>query len=276
MEVIRREDLDFLLFEWLDVTSLGRLDRFSGQTAEDYRAILDLGERIARDEFLPAFKIGDREEPRLTEDGRVLVQAEIANAVRAFLDAGLQLATVDAEHGGLQLPATVAAAVTANMMGANIAASGFAMLSTGNARVLTSFGTPPQIKAFADPQFAGKALGTMCLSEPDTGSSLGDIVTRAEPDGEDELGRRYQLRGRKMWISGGGQDVVGNTIHLVLAKIPGADGRLPRRQGQLAVRRPDRAARDARRRPQRRGRRGPQPQDGLPRHPELPPELRRG
>lgn len=67
----------------------------------------------------------------------------------------------------------------------------------------------------------------MCLSEPDTGSSLGDIATRADPEGEDGLGRRYRIRGRKMWISGGGQDVVGNTIHLVLAKIPGADGKLP-------------------------------------------------
>ncbi len=227
MDLIAREDIEFLLFDWLDVTGLARLDRFSGQTAEDYRAILDLGERIAREAFLPAYKIGDREEPRLAEDGRVVVQPQIASAVRAFLDAGLQLATVDAEHGGLQLPVTIATAVTANVMAANIAASGFAMLSTGNARVLTSFGTPAQIEAFAAPQFAGRALGTMCLSEPDAGSSLGDIVTRAEPDGEDALGRRYRLKGRKMWISGGGQDVVGNTIHLVLAKVPGPDGRLP-------------------------------------------------
>jgi alkylation response protein AidB-like acyl-CoA dehydrogenase len=227
MDLIAREDFEFVLFDWLDVMGLARLDRFSGQTAEDYRAILDLGARIAREEFLPAYKIGDREEPRLAEDGRVLVQPQIASAVRAFLDAGLQLATVDAEHGGLQLPVTIATAVTANVMAANIAASGFAMLSTGNARILSSFGTPAQIEAFAAPQFAGKALGTMCLSEPDTGSSLGDIVTRARPDGQDALGRRYRLKGRKMWISGGGQDVVGNTIHLVLAKVPGPDGRLP-------------------------------------------------
>jgi alkylation response protein AidB-like acyl-CoA dehydrogenase len=227
MEVLRRADLEFLLFEWLDVESLARLDRFSGQTGADYRAILDLAERVALKEFLPAFKIGDAEEPRLTEDGRVLVQPKIAGAVRAFFDAGLHLATVDAENGGLQLPVTVATAVMANVMAANIAASGFPLLSIGNARVLTNFGTPAQIEAFAVPQFEGHALGTMCISEPDAGSSVGDVTTRAEPDGDDALGRRYRLRGRKMWISGGGQDVVGNTIHLVLAKIPGPDSRLP-------------------------------------------------
>jgi alkylation response protein AidB-like acyl-CoA dehydrogenase len=227
MELIRRADLDFLLFEWLDVEGLSRLDRFSGQTAGDYRAFLDLGERVALKEFLPSFKLGDGEEPRLTEDGRVLVQPRIADAVRAFFDAGLQLATVDVENGGLQLPATVATAVLANVMAANVAASAFPMLSIGNARVLTNFGTPAQIEAFAAPQFAGEALGTMCLSEPNAGSSLGDIVTRAEPDGEDALGRRYRVRGRKTFISAGGQDVFGNTIHLVLAKIPAPDGRLP-------------------------------------------------
>ena len=227
MEVIRRADLDFLLFEWLNVEGLARLDRFSGQTAADYRAILDLAERVALKEFLPAFKIGDAEEPRLTEDGRVLVQPRIASAVRAFFDAGLHLATVDAENGGLQLPVTVATAVMANVMAANIAASGFPLLSIGNARVLTNFGTPAQIEAFAVPQFEGHALGTMCISEPDAGSSVGDVTTRADPDGDDALGRCYRLRGRKMWISSGGQDVVGNTIHLVLAKIPGPDGRLP-------------------------------------------------
>ena len=227
MEAIKRADLDFLLFDWLDAGRFNRCERFADQTPEDYRAILDLGEKIARDAFLPAYKIGDREEPRLAEDGRVIVQADIARAVRAFLDAGLHLATVDAEHGGLQLPATVAIAVMANLMAANVAAAAFPMLSAGNARVITNFGTPAQIAAFAAPQFAGEALGTMCLSEPDTGSSLGDITTRAVADGADALGRRYRVKGRKMWISAGGQDIVGNTIHLVLAKAEGADGRLP-------------------------------------------------
>ena len=226
MTVIRREDIDFWLVDWLDVGALTRLPRFAGQTLDDYAAFLDLGEKIAQQAFWPSYKAGDREEPRLDANGRVVVQSQVAAAVRAYLNAGLHLATVDAEHGGLQLPVAVASAVGAIVMAANISAAGFSMLSTANARVLAAFGTPEVIAAFAAPQFAGEALGTMCLSEPDAGSSLGDIVTRAEPDGEDGLGRRYRLRGRKMWISGGDQDIVAQTIHLVLAKIPDAAGKL--------------------------------------------------
>ena len=159
MEVIRRADLDFLLFDWLDVESLAKLPRFLGQTVEDYRAFLDLGERIAREKFLPAYKVSDREEPRLVEDGRVIVQADIAEAVRAFLAASLHLATVNSGRGGLQFPHTVATAVTANVMAANIAASAFSMLSTGNARVLTNLGTPAQIEAFAVPSVCRRGLG---------------------------------------------------------------------------------------------------------------------
>jgi alkylation response protein AidB-like acyl-CoA dehydrogenase len=87
------------------------------------------------------------------------------------------------------------------------------------------FGTEAQKAAFAAPQIAGDWCGTMCLSEPQAGSSLADIVTRAEPDGEDALGARYRLRGNKMWISGGDHDAAPNIVHLVLAKVPGADGK---------------------------------------------------
>lgn len=122
------------------------------------------------------------------------------------------------------LPFTIATAAMAEVMAANVAGSGFIMLSVANTRLLTDHGTPAQIAAFARPQLEGDALGTMCLSEPDTGSSLGDVTTRAYPEGEDELGPRYRLTGRKMWISGGDQDVTGNVIHLVLAKIVQPDG----------------------------------------------------
>lgn len=67
----------------------------------------------------------------------------------------------------------------------------------------------------------------MCMSEPDAGSSLGDTKTRADADGEDELGRRFRLRGQKMWISAADHDIIDNIVHLVLAKAPDADRRLP-------------------------------------------------
>ena len=123
---------------------------------------------------------------------------------------------------------------------------------------------------FARPLIEGRWFGTMCLSEPQAGSSLADITTRAVSDGADAvLGPRYRLFGNKMWISGGDHDMVDNIVHLVLAKVPGDDGRIaPGMSGNLAVRRAETAAGGEWRawRAQRHHRDGPQSQDGLPRH----------
>jgi alkylation response protein AidB-like acyl-CoA dehydrogenase len=101
------------------------------------------------------------------------------------------------------------------------------MLTTANARLIVAFASPAQVETFALPQIAGRWFGTMCLSEPQAGSNLADVRTRALLDGEDALGARYRLSGNKMWISGGDQDISENIVHLVLAKIPLEDGALP-------------------------------------------------
>jgi len=116
-------------------------------------------------------------------------------------------------------------------MRAGIGLGGATFLTTANANVLMAHGTPAQRRVFAHNEFAGRWFGTMCLSEPQAGSSLSDIATRAEPDGPDHeadpLGPRYRLRGGKMWISNGEHEVTENIVHLVLAKIPAPDGSLP-------------------------------------------------
>ena len=109
------------------------------------------------------------------------------------------------------------------------------MLTVANARLISTFGSPAQIQQFATPQIAGRWFGTMCLSEPQAGSSLGDIRTRAQRDGEDDLGQRYRLTGNKMWISGGDQDVSENIVHLVLAKAAQADGSIPDGTGGISL-----------------------------------------
>ena len=107
---------------------------------------------------------------------------------------------------------------------------GSGMLTTGNANLLMVHGTDTQKTVFAKNEFSGRFSGTMCLSEPQAGSSLSDITTRAVPDGADfevdPLGPRYRLKGNKMWISAGEHELTDNIIHLVLAKIPGPDGKL--------------------------------------------------
>lgn len=218
-----RREIDFMLYDWLGVEQLSALPDFEGQDRSDWDAFLDLSGEIAWNELLPCYKVSDREEPRL-DDGQVRVQQQLAAALRVYLDAGLHQATARPEAGGMGLPFTVATAAMAEVMAANVAGSGFIMLSVANTRMLTDHGTPAQIAAFARPQLDGEALGTMCLSEPDIGSSLGDVTARAHPDAHDELGARYRLTGRKMWISAGDHDVTGNVIHLVLAKAVQPDG----------------------------------------------------
>src|SRR4030095_12212309 len=140
--------------------------------------------------------------------------------------AGLMSAEHDEEFGGMQLPVTVAKAVFAYFKGANVASSSYPMLTVGNANLLLAHGSPAQIDAFVRPELAGRFFGTMCLSEPQAGSSLSDVMTRADFEGDSPLGPQYRLSGNKMWISAGEHELSENIVHLVLAKIPAPDGKL--------------------------------------------------
>ncbi|MDP1534407.1 MAG: ABC transporter substrate-binding protein, partial [Rubrivivax sp.] len=142
---------------------------------------------------------------------------------------GMLGAAQDYDIGGMQLPYTVNASANAFFALASVSI-GSNLLTVGNANLLLVHGTDMQKRVFAANEFSGRWAGTMCLSEPQAGSSLSDITTRAEPDGEgaqdDPLGPRYRLRGNKMWISSGDHELTENIVHLVLAKIAGPDGRL--------------------------------------------------
>ncbi len=222
-----RATLDFLLHDWLEVDALTRRPRFADHSRETFAAVLDTCERIAREQFAPANRIADQQEPRLDGERAWLPESTRA-ALAAYAGSGMLAAAQDAAIGGLQLPCVVEMAGNALFHQASIALSAYALLTVGNANLLMAHGTPRQREVFARAEFSGRWFGTMCLSEPQAGSSLGDITTRALPDGvdyeADPLGPRYRLRGNKMWISGGEHELGENIVHLVLAKIADADG----------------------------------------------------
>lgn len=218
--LVPMEEIRFLLFDWL------RIDRDPAVDGETIGAVLDLATRLAAEEFLPHYRAADIHEPRL-EDGRVKILPAFVDILRRYADLGLCRLSFPESHGGLGLPQSVHMACLSIFASANIAASGYTMLTAANARLLLEFGSESQIEAFARPQIDGRWFGTMCLSEPQAGSGLADIRCRATREGEDGLGQRYRLRGNKMWISGGDQNVTDNIVHLVLAKVPQADGALP-------------------------------------------------
>lgn len=232
--LINRRDLDFLLYEWLDAGSLCDRPAFADHSRETFDAVIDLSVKLATTEFLPHYKMADQIEPRL-ENGIVHVLPEISHALKAFAEAGMASASFPAELGGQQLPNLVHMASLGVFMAANIATAAYPMLSIANARLISKYGSAAQVEAFALPQIEGRWLGTMCLSEPQAGSGLGDITTRAVEDGEDAFGQRFRLFGNKMWISGADHDITENIVHLVLAKTVGPDGRLPSGTGGISL-----------------------------------------
>ncbi len=223
-----RTTLDFLLYDWLRIESLSDRARFADHSRETFDAVLDTCERIAREKYAPFNRLVDTQEPHFDGEKVILPQAT-HDAQKAYAASGMLSAAQDYDIGGMQLPYTVEAAANGFFAMASVSI-GSGMLTTGNANLLMVHGNELQKQVFALNEFSGRFSGTMCLSEPQAGSSLSDVVTRATPDGKDfeadPLGARYRLKGNKMWISAGEHELTENIIHLVLAKIPGPDGKL--------------------------------------------------
>lgn len=223
-----RPTVDFLLHDWLHVETLQQRDRFADHSRETFDAVLDTCERIAREKYAPFNRLVDTQEPHFDGERVILPQAT-HDAQKAYAGSGMLSAAQDYEIGGMQLPYTVEAAANAFFAMASVSI-GSGMLTTGNANLLMVHGTEMQKQVFALNGFSGRFSGTMCLSEPQAGSSLSDVSTKAVPDGadfaDDPLGPRYRLKGNKMWISAGEHELTENIIHLVLAKIPDENGKL--------------------------------------------------
>jgi len=203
-----------MLNEWLDVVSLTSRPRFSDHSAETFSAVLDLSESLAIKEFAPHNRASDIHEPQLRADGSVEMIPEVAVALDAYRRSGLQAAIFDASVGGMQLPATMQRASALWLSAANFSTTGYAFLAAAAANLLVAHAGKDLIDRFARPMIDGRFFGTMCLSEPQAGSSLADIRTRAvrQDDGT------YRLRGTKMWISAGDHELGENIVHLVLAR----------------------------------------------------------
>lgn len=215
--ILSARDLQFLLFEWLDVERLSSRPRFADHDRDSYDALLALCEELATEQFAPHYRRSDTEEPAFDGE-KVHLIPEIATALEAFAKADLLTLTLDEERGGHQVPHVVAAACMAWFTAANIGTAAYSFLTMANAALLLEHGTHEQVERYAKPMLEGRFFGTMTLSEPHAGSSLGDVVTRAEPADDGT----YRIFGSKMWISGGDHEMGDTIVHLVLAKLPDA------------------------------------------------------
>jgi alkylation response protein AidB-like acyl-CoA dehydrogenase len=215
--LIDRRHLDFVLHALCRVDEMLAWPRFAHLDRAALDAVVDAAHALALAKFANHARRGDVEEPHVV-DGRVRLVPEVREALQAHADAGFPAMLADLDDGGLQLPYAVALACDGLFCAANVATAGYALLARGVANVLTSFGTPAQRARFVPALLEGRHFGTMCLSEPQAGSSLADVATRARPHGDGT----WRVRGAKMWISGGEHELGGNIVHLVLARTPDA------------------------------------------------------
>lgn len=215
--VANRRDLDFLLFEVLGLERLLLEPRFAAYDRTSISGVFDVVQAIAESEFLSCAPKLDTNEPRYVS-GRVEIIPEVKRALDACAAAGLFGAGFDESVGGLQLPTVVTSLSTGILSCANVAVANYQFLTVAAANLIQTFGSERQKELFLAPMMEGRWFGTMCLSEPQAGSSLADIRARAEP----MEGGRYRLSGSKMWISGGDHELSENIIHMVLARLPNA------------------------------------------------------
>ena len=215
--LLSRPDLDFLLYEWLGCEALTDRPRFAEHSRETFDAAMELSETVATRHFAPHNKRNDAEEPQFDGE-RVIMHPEVAEALAIFADTGLVAAGLPASAGGMQLPATLTMACFAWFQAANVGTAAYPFLTAGNANLLAAHGSTEQIDTWVTPMIEGRFYGTMCLSEPQAGSSLADVATRAEPQPDGT----YRVFGNKMWISGGEHELSENIVHLVLARVPGS------------------------------------------------------
>ncbi|SEO60394.1 acyl-CoA dehydrogenase [Aquisalimonas asiatica] len=215
--LINSRDLRFQLYELLGVETLTQRERFAEHSRETFDAALETARQIAEEQFAPHNRKGDENEP-VFRDGRAETIPETKTAWHAFAEAGFLAAHHDAEDGGMQMPTTIQQACHGYFFAANVSTAAYPFLTVAAGNLLSAHGSAEQKERWLPPMLDGRFSGTMALTEPHAGSSLGDLRTRAIPQDDGS----YRIVGNKIYISGGEQDITDNIVHMVIARIEGA------------------------------------------------------
>jgi alkylation response protein AidB-like acyl-CoA dehydrogenase len=210
-------DMKFLLNEVLEIGTYSNLPRFSDAPPDIIDAVLDGGAAFASEVLQPLNEIGDKQGCKRNPDGSVTTPKGFREAYQQMSNDGWIAMSADQKWGGQGLPRVVAIPVLEMCSSANMAFSMYPGLTRGAAEAIETGGSDEQKKTYLPNMMTGKWSGTMNLTEPQCGTDLGLIRTKAvpQPDGS------YKITGQKIWISGGEQDLAENIIQLVLARIEG-------------------------------------------------------
>lgn len=211
------DTLKFILHDIHDLESVMKAERYADHDKESIDMFLQACKDFSDKELFPYIKEMD-EKPAHYKDGTIWTHPQIANVIKKCGEMGFTSGLLDYEDGGMQLPYTAYTAAGFVMEAANNHAVGYVGLTFGAAELIVEFGDEQQKEKYASRMLTGEWGGTMCLTEPQAGSSLSDITTTAVPDGNGG----YKLKGQKIFISGGDHEHCDNIVHLVLARIEGA------------------------------------------------------
>ncbi len=211
------ETLKFLLHDVHDVSELFQYDFFSDYDKEGVDILLDSAKDLSDKVFYPNFREMD-EKPAKYENGSIVVHPAIGDMIKGYADLGLISGVFDYDNGGMRLPGMLLSSCNHIFESANNSGVGYMGLATGAANLIVTFGSEELKNRFVPKMLTGEWMGTMCLTEPQAGSSLSDVTTSATPQGDGS----YQIKGQKIFISGGDHQFGENFIHLVLARIDGA------------------------------------------------------
>lgn len=210
------DTLKFLLYEVHDLKKVLAQSRFKDYDQESIELFLNAVKEFSDREMFPFFREMD-EQPAHFKDGEIVVHPQVLKYMKKGGEMGLVSSLFDYEIGGMQLPGMVVTASAYIQETANNHLPGYLGLTLGAAELIVKFADKEINDKFIPKMLAGEWGGTMCLTEPQAGSSLSDIVTSAEPAGEG-----YKISGQKIFISGGDYQGTENVVHLVLARIKGA------------------------------------------------------
>ena len=215
--LMNERDLEFMLYELFNSAALINRERYQDHDRHTFNQVINTAKAIAEKYFLPIRQKLDTHQP--TFDGKkVHLIPELKPAITAVNASGLGSATADYEQGGMQLPPIIASVAGAYLTVAGGVGIGYNMLTTANANLLQAYGSSELIETWVKPMREGRFMGTMAMTEPGSGSGLGDLTTKAikADDGS------YRISGNKIFISGGDHDLSENIVHLVLARLQSA------------------------------------------------------
>jgi len=211
------KDMQFVLNELANLAEVNALPGCEDATPDTVEAVLEENAKFCGEVIAPLNHAGDKE-PSFWKDGEVTTTRGFKEAFRAYADAGWQGVQHPQEFGGQGLPKLVATPCMEMLHGANLAFALVALLSDGAIEALLTAGSDAQKARFLEPLVSGQWTGTMNLTEPQAGSDLAAVRTRAEPQGDGT----YKIFGTKIFITYGDHDMAENIVHLVLARTPDA------------------------------------------------------